>query len=977
MNFWLRSQILLCVVAFLALGSIFAGCGGGGNSGGGVQVPATPTGVAATAGNAQVTVTWTASSGATSYHVKRSTTSGGPYTTIASPATTSYTDTSVANGTPYYYVVSAVNSAGESANSSEVTATPVAPPAAPTGLQAVAGNAQVVLSWTGSAGATGYHVKRGTASGGPYTQVGTPVASPYTDAGLTNGTPYYYVVTAINAGGESLNSTEATATPLGTTSVTVNIDTLSNRHPISPLVYGGAYPKDAPTITDSGMTVVRWGGDATSRYNWKTHTNNAGADWYFSDFAYTEINDADSSQFITDVIKAGSNPLMTMVMLDWVSAGDPAKGTDNGQLYSFSVAKYGPQCSVNPYTPPPNTGDAGNGVKLASDCTTNPVYITGNDPNDANVPLIDDPTSTCPSNSKSPCTLFRSEWAAALATAFGSAPHFYNMDNEPEIWGGTHRDVHPNPSGYEELRDTYLRIAPKLKTWDPDAIRLGPITCCWWFYWNGANSNDRPAHASQDFFPWWLNEVYWRDQISGTPSVEVVDVHAYPESPDTSAYTQQEKRALTARIYREYWDPTYTSESGDINQVYTTYIQPKHAIAFRVPRLRALINTNYPGLPLSITEWSAAFAGEADYSTAIGDADAYGILGRERVYLASRWGAPDPANPNYQALKLYANYDGAHHMFGTTSVSATHSADPNLFSVYAALGPASTSLTIMVLNKDPGDAANVTFNLNNFTAGSYTAYTLSPSFPNTIVKSNGAGIGSMTFAPYTVTLLVVTGAEASVPAAEWDLNPDVIMVPAGGTVTLNPYITSAKSGNATVTLSAPTIDSGGGTITIPTSLVTQTPLTGHGVINVAAGTIPGFYHFTVTGTDSTNNVAQKQGGWILVGNPPATLATTTDPKTGAINTPVTLAVTFNPGASQGAAPGAPTASGATIRFTTDAGTLSGGTTGSTTSQLVTTNASGVASVTLTLPATAGQVTVTAEGPYQLGHPVATFTETAQ
>lgn len=915
-------------------------------------------------------IAWSAvtsgTSAATSFNVKRSTTTGGPYTTISSPTTTSYTNTGLTNGTPYYYVVSAVNSAGESANSSEVTATPVAPPAAPTGLSATSGNAQVVLSWTASTGATGYHVKRGTTSGGPYTQVAAPAASPYTDTGLTNGTPYYYVVSATNAGGESGNSTEATATPIGTTSVTVNVDTLSNRHPISPFVYGGAYPKDANTITDSGLTVVRWGGDATSRYSWKTQTYNAGNDWYFSDYMIGEIGTSDSAQFITDVKGAGSNPLMTMVMLDWVSKADQTNA--DGSLHSFSVATYGPQCHHDPYD-----ADAGNGVK--TDCSTN---ITGNDPNDANVPLIDDSTSTCPSNAKSPCTLYRNDWAAALSTAFGTAPHFYDMDNEPEIWGGTHRDVHPNPSGYEELRDTFLRVALKLKTWDPQAIRLGPITCCWWFYWNGANSNDRPAHAFQDFFPWWLNEVYWRDQISGAPSVEVVDVHAYPEGPDTSTYTQAEKQALTARIYREYWDPTYTSESGDINQVYTTYIQPNHAIAFRVPRLRALINTNYPGLPLSITEWSAAFAGESDFSTAIGDADAYGILGRERVYLASRWGAPDPANPNYQALKLYANYDGSHQPFGTTSVSATHNADPNLFSVYAAVGPAATPLTIMVLNKDPGNAANVTFNLPNFTAGSYTAYTLSQSSPNAIVKSTGAGIGSLTFAPYSVTLLVVTGAPQFVPAAEWDLNPDVIMVPAGGTVTLNPYITYAKSGNTTVTLSAPTIDSGGGTITIPTPRITQTLLTGHGVVNVAAGTTPGFYHFTVTGTDSTNNVTQKQGGWILVGNLPATLAKTTDPQKGNANSQITLAVTFNPGTSQGAAPGAPTAAGATIRFTTDKGTLSGGTVGSTTSQLVTTDASGVASITLTLPSPAGLVAhVTAEGPYQLGHPVATFTETAQ
>jgi len=78
----------------------------------------------ATAGNAQISLTWNASSGAASYNVKRSTTNGGPYTTIASPTTASYTDTGLTNGTPYYYVVSAVNSAGESNPSSQATATP-------------------------------------------------------------------------------------------------------------------------------------------------------------------------------------------------------------------------------------------------------------------------------------------------------------------------------------------------------------------------------------------------------------------------------------------------------------------------------------------------------------------------------------------------------------------------------------------------------------------------------------------------------------------------------------------------------------------------------------------------------------------------------------------------------------------------------------------------------------------------------------
>ena len=112
----------------------------------------------------------------------------------------------------------------------------------------------------------------------------------------------------------------------------------------------------------------------------------------------------------------------------------------------------------------------------------------------------------------------------------------------------------------------------------------------------------------------------------------------------------------------------------------------------------------------------------------------------------------------------------------------------------------------------------------------------------------------------------------------------------------------------------------------------------------------------------------------MVGNPAATLVKTTgDGQTGTNGTilPTPLTVTLSAGSSGG------TNTGASILFTASAGTLSDGTT-SGTKLIVTTNGSGVTpAVTLTLPSIAGSVTVTAEGPYGLGHPVATFTETSQ
>ena len=191
----------LLVVGLALLG----GCAPGSHSSAaGKSSVAAPADLTVTPGNAMVGLSWTASTGATGYNVKRATTSGGPYTQVGAPTSTSYTDTSLTNGTTYYYVVSALDSAGESADSAQVSARPVAPvtiPATPSGLAATPGNAQVALSWTASSAATGYNVKRATTSGGPYTQVGAPTSTSYTDTSLTNGTTYYYVVSALDSAG--------------------------------------------------------------------------------------------------------------------------------------------------------------------------------------------------------------------------------------------------------------------------------------------------------------------------------------------------------------------------------------------------------------------------------------------------------------------------------------------------------------------------------------------------------------------------------------------------------------------------------------------------------------------------------------------------------------------------------------------------------------------------------------------------------
>ena len=754
------------------------------------------------------------------------------------------------------------------------------------------------------------------------------------------------------------------------TAVTVNIDALANRHQISPYVYGGNV--SGPTnVSDMGLPFARWGGNASSTYNWQLHTYNADADYYFEDFNVSSSNgnDNDSVQFITDIQSAGASPLMTMPMLGWVAQS--AENGSNGH-WSFSVATFGAQCKVDQY----NT-DAGNGQK--PDCQT---PVTTDQVTTAYYPLVDT-APDCPSGSSDGTTCIdRETWAQALAAAFkgGSATcpvpystitscHFYDMDNEIDIWGGTHRDVHPAPSGYDELANVFESEAGSLKTWDPAAVRFGPVSCCWYFYWAGANSNDRAAHGGVDFLPWWLNQIYWFDQINGSRTLDVFDIHAYAEANTTNLTTAQ-LQALSASVYRDYWDPTYVSTAGDITQPYTTSVEPDYSTPFRIPRMKALVNAIYPGTPLSFTEWSAAFYQESDFSTALGDAEAYGIFGREGMGFASRWGAPTQGNPNYQALKMYTNYDGAHHGFGTVSVSDLNTGNPNLFSSYAALNATGTVMTIMVLNEDPANTTQVTFNLNGFTPSTYVAYTLSSTAPGSITASSStAWNATQSFAPWSITLLVVNGSEGTTPASEWYLNPDDLMVPANGTATLHPAI---SSGSATVTLSSAVFDAYegapacNGSLTLTNAAITPTqPAT----IAVNAGSATGFCHYTVTGSDGT--ATQTQGGWIVVGNPAATLTQSGNNQSGSKGTALSQPLTV----TLSSIPSGFTNTGAGILFTTSAGTLSNGTT-SGSSVIATTNSSGVASVTLTLPSTAGTVTVTAQDQFALGGASVTFTETA-
>src|SRR5437660_1780729 len=191
--------------------------------------PSAPQNLAATGGNAQVTLTWQApasdgGSPIANYKIYRGVAPGSEalLTTVGNVLT--YTDSAVTNGVTYYYQVSAVNSPGEGAKSNEASATPNAPPppptppSAPQNLAATAGNAQVGLAWqapssNGGSPITNYRIYPGTSSNGETLLATIGNVLTYTDTSVTNGVTFYYQVSTVPGTAASPPSSEASATP--------------------------------------------------------------------------------------------------------------------------------------------------------------------------------------------------------------------------------------------------------------------------------------------------------------------------------------------------------------------------------------------------------------------------------------------------------------------------------------------------------------------------------------------------------------------------------------------------------------------------------------------------------------------------------------------------------------------------------------------------------------------------------------------
>jgi hypothetical protein len=522
----------------------------------------------------------------------------------------------------------------------------------------------------------------------------------------------------------------------------VRIDAGANRHPISPLIYGVSQAT-AADLAALNAPLNRSGGNNMSTYSYANNALNLDRDWYFESHPQGNAPTAvGGDDFVRATQSAGALPMLTVPMIGWVAK----LGPDRKILPSFSVAKYGPQCRVDPYRP-----DAGDGLR--PDCKT---PLAGNDPNDAYVSDTPDQEAV---------------WIAHLVKSWGRADaggvKYYAMDNEATLWSLNHRDIHPIGPHAGEYRDKVLEMSARIKSADPGARVFAPEEWGWdGFRYSGYDQQydaahgggQHPDHAEEqggmDYVPWLLTQ--WK--AAGHP-VDVLSVHYYPSGGEFSEADEDVSAPMQLRrnrSTRELWDPTYVSESW--------IAAPVELIG----RLRKwTVDYYYRDTPIAITEYN--WGAESHINGATAQADVEGIFGVCGLDMATRWTVPAATTPTFKAMQMYRNYDGHNGTFGETSIEAV-APDPDELSTFAALRQKDGAMTVMVISKVRVGTTPVTLSIAGFTAaGAAQVYRLDAA--NHIAElprlAWADGVLQDIVPPQSITLYVLPGSavQAVMPAA--------------------------------------------------------------------------------------------------------------------------------------------------------------------------------------------------------------------
>ena len=492
--------------------------------------------------------------------------------------------------------------------------------------------------------------------------------------------------------------------------VTITVNAAQGKRAVSPNIYGRneSFDKSVQFYKDAGLRFARvGGGNNMSAYNWRQKLT-VHPDWF---------NNVYGTDWDVYAKKINDNFTNMQGMFAFQLLGRAAStGKNNFGDWAYMQA---------------HPGFNGFGQNLAGGGTPNPnggskALVDGNIdlfskpwPADSSVAILD-------------------HWFGANGKGFNKKKlEYWSMDNECDVWNGTHDWAMPTLIPASEFMDRFIELAKKAKAIEPDIKICGPVTTSEWQWYKWSNENIRINGTYYCWFEYFIKRCADEEKASGIRVLDVFDIHHYPYAP-TNADALQNHRIFYDKNYN------YPGANGlnTINGGWDTSSKKEYVFQRINDWLTKHYGANH-GITLGLSEWSPG-PDEPNLASVI-YATHLGTFANNGVEYFTPW---NWFTGMWESIHLFSRYSKKY------SVSSTSSLE-NTVSAYTTVNEAADSMTVIIVNRDMSSTRNVTVNLNGYTVndGNYSTLQLASlpstetfiSHTNNALKKNSVAITSNSF----------------------------------------------------------------------------------------------------------------------------------------------------------------------------------------------------------------------------------------
>jgi hypothetical protein len=493
--------------------------------------------------------------------------------------------------------------------------------------------------------------------------------------------------------------------------IIVTVNASQGKKAVSPYIYGRneSFDKSVIFYKDAGLRFARMNaGNNATKYNWRKKITSH-PDWYNNVYG----NDWDKTSKDISSKHPDMQVMWAFQLLGRVASGNAFNFNDWG--YNQSQWWEGVHQNLAGGGTPNTTGT--NPGKAAKEGDIN--LYTETWPADSTVEIL-------------------THWFGPKGIGLNKNQFLYwNMDNECDVWNGTHDDVMPTLISASAFMDRYIEVAKKARALFPGIKICGPVTTSEWQWYKWGSESIRMDGKYYSWFEYFIKRCADEEKASGIRVLDVFDIHHYPYAPTDNDALQN---------HRIFYDKTYNYPGANglytINGGWDTSSKKEYIFQRINDWLTKHYGANH-GITPGLSEWSPGPSNPNLASVIY--ASHLGTFANSSVEYFTPW---TWFNGMWETLHLFSR------SAKSISISSISSLE-NSVSAYTTVNEKTDSMTVIIVNRDMNSAHNVTVNLNEFTVnnGSYKTLQLS-SLPSTetfkshtdnALKENSVTVNSNSF----------------------------------------------------------------------------------------------------------------------------------------------------------------------------------------------------------------------------------------